>query len=178
MRITLGKAGRRQQGGLGLREKRQRLGQPGKGWSLGAQERASGLAPVAGLVAGPGCWARLLGLVAGSGPGPGPGPGCGAGCGPGSWNCCRGSPERSSAFRLKPDQIPRTEIENSRVRIALRRGRILEARLVVGRESWQKGVCFQRPIMCVVDSGQMVRVAQPFSITRIYLFNKQRLPRN
>ena len=56
MRITLGKAGRRQQGGLGLREKRQRLGQPGKGWSLGAQERASGLAPVAGLVAGPGCW--------------------------------------------------------------------------------------------------------------------------
>jgi hypothetical protein len=51
---------------LGLREKRQRLGQPGKGWSLGAQERASGLAPVAGLVAGPGCWpgcwARLLGL--------------------------------------------------------------------------------------------------------------------
>ena len=58
MRITLGKAGRRQQCGLGLREKRQRLGQPGNGWSLGAQERASGLAPVAC----PGCWAWLLGL--------------------------------------------------------------------------------------------------------------------
>ena len=45
-------------------------------------------------------------------------------------------------------------------------------------KSWQKHVCFQRPIMCVVDSGQMVRVAQPFSKTRIYLNNKQRLPRN
>jgi hypothetical protein len=46
------------------------------------------------------------------------------------------------------------------------------------REDEHKRVCFQRLTLCALDLGRLTGAAQPFSMTRIYLFNKQRLPRN
>lgn len=89
-----------------------------------------------------------------------------------------GRVEGSSILMVGTEEIPGIEKRKSPCLVCRKGEKYLRIILLVGRERLQKPVCFQRLTLCAVDSGQLIGVAQPFPIIRIYLFNKQRLPRN